>query len=351
MPAASPIQDTFGRSMRDLRISITDRCNFNCLYCLPENEEAANFYRKRADPGNAKPIKYSWKPKSHFLTYEEIIHITRLLAAGGIDKVRITGGEPLLRRNVERLIEGLAAIPGIADIALTTNGFLFPRHAEALRRAGLNRITISLDSLQPESFRQITGRDGLELVHESLSLAHKLGYSPIKVNAVIIRGINDHELEDLAEFGREQNVAMRFIEFMPLDSKRSWQKEHVVTKREMLERLEKRFELIPKPGNNPAETAKRWTFADGTGEIGIIAPVSEPFCGNCNRIRLTADGNMRTCLFSLHEHDLKTALRDGATDDDLTQRLREIILTKEERHHIGEQDFVQPARTMSFIGG
>jgi GTP 3',8-cyclase len=351
MPDARSLQDKFGRRMRDLRISVTDRCNFRCLYCLPENEEAANFYRDSFDPKQAKPINYAWQPKSKFLTYEEMIRLTGLLAVGGINKIRITGGEPLMRRNLDRLIAGIAAIPGIEDIALTTNGFLFAKQAEALRAAGLNRITFSLDSLEPESFQKITGRDGLQLVCDAIQLAKQLDFKPIKVNAVLIRGINDHELETLAEFGREQSVSMRFIEFMPLDSSRGWQKEHVVSKGEMMERLNRRFDLVPVSGDNPAETAKRWRFADGPGEIGIIAPVSEAFCGHCNRIRLTADGNLRTCLFSLHEHDLKTPLREGATDAELSQRLREIVLTKEERHHIGEKGFVQPDRTMSYIGG
>lgn len=347
------LQDSFGRTMRDLRISITDRCNFRCLYCLPENEEAANFYRERFNADQAKPINYTWKPKDHFLTYEEIERLARVLAGMGIDKIRITGGEPLLRRNVEGLIAKLDSIPGIRDIALTTNGFLFPDKAQALHEAGLRRITFSLDSLDRDDFKKITGKDGLDLVLRSIAVAKEIGYAPIKVNAVVIRHLNDHEITALARFATEHEVAMRFIEFMPLDSSRAWQREHVVPKPEILEKLSSAFDLEPIASLNPAETAKRWRVA-GAGakaEIGIIAPVSEPFCGHCNRIRLTADGKIRTCLFSLHEHDVKSHLREGDDDELLAKHLKDIVLQKEARHHIGEQEFEQPQRTMSYIGG
>jgi cyclic pyranopterin phosphate synthase len=351
MSPPSSLVDSFDRRIRDLRISITDRCNFRCLYCLPETEEAANFYRERFHPEQARPINYRWKPRDHFLSYEEIERLARVLAGHGVNKIRLTGGEPLLRRHVDRLVALLAGIPGINDIALTTNGFLFPDHAAALHHAGLRRVTFSLDSLDRDGFRKITGRDGLDLVMRSIRLARELGYHPIKVNAVIIRHLNDHELTALARFAEAEQIVMRFIEFMPLDSSRAWQRDHVVAKAEMLDRIGAELKLTPLAGDNPAATAQRWRLGDGPAEIGIIAPVTEPFCGHCNRIRLTADGQIRTCLFSLREHDIKQTLRGDGDDAALAARLREIVARKEERHHIGEADFAQPDRTMSYIGG
>jgi cyclic pyranopterin phosphate synthase len=341
--------------MRDLRVSVTDRCNFRCLYCLPETEEAANFYRTKFDAlRNPEPpalIARQWKPRSHLLSFEEIERVVRLAVDLGIEKVRVTGGEPLLRRGVEQLIARLAAIPGVDDLAMTTNGFLFTAMARALRDAGLKRVSFSLDSLDHDNFKRISGRDGLREVLAGIQLAQELELHPVKVNAVIIRGLNDHEIEDLAQFACEKSLAFRFIEFMPLDSGRAWQKDHVVPGREILGRLQRRFDLRPVRSASPSETAKRWAFASGRGEIGIIAPVSEPFCGHCNRLRLTADGKIRTCLFSLTEHDLRPLLRGGSSDGEISDRLREIVRQKEERHHIGEPDFIQPERTMSCIGG
>ena len=351
----SNLSDSFDRVMRDLRVSVTDRCNFRCLYCLPETEEAADFYRVKFDalknPSPPTPITREWKPRSQILTFEEIERVVRLAAELGIEKIRVTGGEPLLRQGVESLVARLTQIPGVTDLAMTTNGFLFPQKGRALREAGLQRVSFSLDSLDPATFKKIAGRDGLRSVLASIDLAQELGFRPVKANAVIIRGLNDHEIESLAEFARQKNLAFRFIEFMPLDSGRAWQKELVVPGREILQRLQARFDLQPVKSSNISETAKRWSFADGRGEIGIIAPVSEPFCGHCNRLRLTADGKLRTCLFSLTEHDLKPLLRGGASDDVIKERLQEIVRQKEERHHIGEPDFVQPERTMSCIGG
>lgn len=344
--------------MRDLRVSITDRCNFRCLYCLPETEEAANFYRAKFDalrnprPFALRPIRYDWKPRSELLTFEEIERIVRVATGLGVHKVRITGGEPMLRHGVETLVARLAAIPGVEDLAMTTNGQLFAAKAEALRAAGLRRVSFSMDSLDPANFRKLTGRDGLAEVLAGIELAQRLGFHPVKVNAVVIRDLNDHELEALAEFGRQRNLSFRFIEFMPLDSSRAWQRELVVPGREILARLQARFDLrAVDASGNPAETARRWAFADGRGEIGIIAPVSEPFCGHCNRLRITADGKLRTCLFSLGEHDLRPLLRGGGTDADLAARLVELVAHKEAGHRIGQPDFVQPARTMSCIGG
>jgi cyclic pyranopterin phosphate synthase len=344
--------------MRDLRVSITDRCNFRCLYCLPETEEAANFYRSKFDalrnprPFALTPIQYDWKPKSELLTFEEIERVVRIAAGLGIDKVRLTGGEPMLRKGLENLVGQLARVPGVHDLAMTTNGQLFAAKAHALRAAGLKRVSFSMDSLDRTNFRKLTGRDGLADVLAGIELAQQLGFQPVKVNAVIIRDLNDHELEGLAAFAHERNLSLRFIEFMPLDSSRAWQGQLVVRGAEILTRLRARFDLRPADQSlNPAETARRWTFADGRGEIGIIAPVSEPFCGHCNRLRLTADGKLRTCLFSLEEHDLRPLLRDGPGDDAIAERLRDLVAHKEAGHRIGQPDFVQPARTMSCIGG
>ncbi len=344
--------DSHGRVLRDLRVSITDRCNFRCLYCLPETEAAHNFYRGHwAHLPDSKPMLPAWLPRTHLLSFEEIERVVRVAVSLGIRKIRLTGGEPLLRNDVETLVAQIARIEGIEDLAMTTNGFLFPEKATALREAGLRRISFSLDSLDAASFTKITGREGLDKVLKSITIAQELGFNPVKVNAVVIRGINDHEIEALADFAREQNVSLRYIEFMPLDSARGWLKEMVVSGREILARLQSRFELQPVRSSNPAETSKRWAFADGRGEIGIIAPVSEPFCGHCNRIRLTADGKIRTCLFSVTEHDVKSHLRSGASDEDVGNWLKGVVWHKEARHHIGEPDFVSPSRSMSCIGG
>ena len=344
--------DSHGRILRDLRVSLTDRCNFRCLYCLPETEAAHNFYRGHwAHMPDSAPIVQQWVPKSNLLTFEEIERVVRVAAGLGIQKIRLTGGEPLLRHGVEDLVARIAVIPGITDLAMTSNGFLFPEKARALRAAGLRRASFSMDSLDRDNFKKITGRDGLAEVLKSISLAQELGFHPVKVNAVVIRGMNDHEIEALAEFARERDLSFRFIEFMPLDSARAWLKEMVVPGREVLARLQARFDLQPLAADNPSATAKRWGFPGGRGEIGIIAPVSEPFCGHCNRIRLTADGKVRTCLFSVTEHDLRSRLRNGVSDEDLVQWLKDVVWQKEARHHIGEADFVAPPRSMSCIGG
>jgi len=352
MSPASSLVDSHGRVLRDLRVSLTDRCNFRCLYCLPETEAAQNFYRGHwAHLPNPTPIVQQWVPRASLLSFEEIERVVRLAVQLGIRKIRLTGGEPLLRHDLENLVARLATIAGIEDLAMTTNGFLFAEKARALRAAGLRRVSFSLDSLNRDNFKKITGRDGLDSVLESIRLAQELGFNPVKVNAVVIRDINLHEIESLAEYARDRNLSLRFIEFMPLDSARAWQKEMVVPGAEILQRLQARFELHPVATDNPSSTAKRWAFADGRGEIGIIAPVSEPFCGHCNRIRLTADGKVRTCLFSVTEHDLRSQLRNGVSDDLLAGWLRGVVWQKEARHHIGEPEFVSPPRSMSCIGG
>lgn len=369
MPFPSPsdapgtrLIDAHGRVLRDLRVSVTDRCNFRCLYCLPETEEAANFYRSRP-PATAGPspaprhaarppgLLREWKPHAELLTFEEIERVVGLFVRLGIRKVRLTGGEPLLRRDLPVLVGQLARIPGIEDLAMTSNGFHFARHAPRLRSAGLRRVSFSLDSLDRANFRRLTGRDGLNEVLASLRLARDLGFEPIKVNAVVIRDVNDHEIEALADFALREGLSLRFIEFMPLDSGRAWLRDLVVPGREIHARLAARFNLQAVAPAHPAETARRWRVAGAPAEFGIIAPITDPFCGHCNRIRLTADGQVRTCLFSLTEHDLKALLRAGAGDADVAGWLGQVVLGKEERHHIGEAGFTQPERSMSCIGG
>ena len=352
MRSAGLLVDSHGRVMRDLRISVTDRCNFRCLYCLPETEAAFNFYRGRwASVPDAPAITRQWTPRSKILSFEEIERFVRVAVDLGVDKIRLTGGEPLLRQELETLVGKLSRIDGVQDLALTTNGFHFAKKAVALQEAGLKRISFSLDSLDPANFKKITGRDGLGEVLSGIRLAKELGLHPVKVNAVVIRGVNDHEIESLAEFGRDQGLAMRFIEFMPLDSARAWLKELVVPAREILERLQARFALKPLTSLNFSETARRWSFPEGDGEIGLIAPVSEPFCGHCNRLRITADGRLRTCLFSTTEHDFRDRMRAGMTDEELKGWLKSMVLNKEAGHRIGQPDFVAPARSMSCIGG
>jgi cyclic pyranopterin phosphate synthase len=352
MTNSETLIDSHGRVIRDLRVSVTDRCNFRCMYCLPETEAAHNFYRGRwAQMPSPAPIIHQWQPRSAILSFEEIERFVRIGVRLGINKIRLTGGEPLLRREMPNLVARLAQIPGVEDLAMTTNGFLFPKQGKALRNAGLKRISFSLDSLDPANFKKITGRDGLNELLESISLAQELGLQPVKVNAVVIRGMNDHEIEALTEFARDRGLVMRFIEFMPLDSARAWLKELVVPGKEIIARLQTRFRLDPIAPRTVSETAKRWRIDGSSSELGIIAPVSEPFCGHCNRIRLTADGKIRTCLFSVTEHDVRPLLRNEETDDAISDYLRKVVWGKEPRHRIGEADFVPASRSMSCIGG
>lgn len=326
------LRDSYGRTIGDLRISITDRCNFRCTYCIPvENIQ--------------------WKRREEILSYEEILRVVRIAAGFGVRKVRVTGGEPLLRPDVLSLLERLAATPGVDDLALTTNGKYLPQFAAGLRAAGVARLNVSLDSLVPEKFFALTRRDALGEVLEGIEAAVRAGFHPVKVNAVVIRGINDDEIVEFARFARETGHAVRFIEFMPLDSGHTWSMNQVVPGREVLETIRAAMPLEPLAQRSPSETAVRWGFPGADGEIGIIAPVTAPFCGNCNRIRLTADGNLRTCLFSLVEHDLKRFLRDGSSDEDVARAIEAAVWSKEPGHRINQENFVQPQRTMSCIGG
>jgi cyclic pyranopterin phosphate synthase len=328
------LKDSYGRAIRDLRVSLTDRCNFRCFYCLPHGEP---------------PIA----PKEQMLSYEEIEYVSEIFVELGIEKIRLTGGEPMMRRDIETLIRKLSALkPGLRDLALTTNGYFLPDRAQSLKDAGLDRVTISLDSLKRETFKRMTGVDVLDRVLEGIRAAKRARLVPLKVNAVVVRGHNEDEVADFALFAREHDLQMRFIEFMPLDSGHEWSRADVVPGREIFERINERFPLAPLGVRRGSETSSRYRFADGApGEVGIIAPVTEPFCGACSRIRLTADGQIRTCLFSTVEHSLRDVLRGGATRREIIEYIESVVMKKEPRHYINDPGFRQPARTMSFIGG
>ena len=329
-----PLRDAHNRIIRDLRISLTDRCNFRCFYCLPNGE-----------PPLAR--------KDTILTFEEIAYVTDIFVSLGIEKVRLTGGEPLIRKDVPKLVAELEKLkPRLQDLALTTNGFDFPRHAATLKDAGLDRVTISLDSLDREKFIDITGVDALDKVYAAIDAAQKFGFEPVKINAVLVRGRNDDEMVDFARFAREHDVAMRFIEFMPLDSGHEWSREMVVPGREIHDAINAFYPLRLKDNSRGSETSWKYEFADGApGEIGIISPVTEMFCGACSRIRLTADGQIRTCLFSTTEHNLRDFVRSGASRAEIIGFIEDVAMKKEPRHYINDAEFVQPSRTMSFIGG
>jgi cyclic pyranopterin phosphate synthase len=336
MSGKSPVlRDSYGRAIRDLRVSLTDRCNFRCFYCLPHGEP---------------PIA----PKEQMLSYEEIEHVCEIFVSLGIEKLRLTGGEPMMRKDIETIIQKLSKLKtdGLIDLALTTNGYFLPDRAQSLKQAGLDRITISLDSLKRDVFKQMTGVDVLDRVLAGIKAAKEAGLEPIKINAVIVRGHNEDEVADFAAFAREHDVKMRFIEFMPLDSGHEWSRSDVVSGKEIRERIEKRFPLTKVDVVRGSDTSSRFNFADGApGEIGIIAPVTEPFCGACSRIRLTADGQIRTCLFSTVEHSLRDVIRSGASREEISDYIESVVLKKEPRHYINDVGFVAPNRSMSFIGG
>ena len=329
----SRLKDSFGRVIDDLRISLTDRCNFRCVYCMPAEGLA-------------------WLPKREILSYEEILRLARIFIDLGIRTVRLTGGEPLMRQDIDVLIEGLTRLEPSLDLSMTTNGFFLTEKAGRLAEAGLKRINVSLDSLQPERFERMVRRDG-QLVFkilEGMRLAREVGLAPIKINCVIMRGYNDDELGDFARLGREKDYQVRFIEYMPLDAQGEWSMKTVVPGAEILARIHAAFPLAP-AGNNGSEPATVYRFADGGGSIGVIASVTEPFCDHCNRIRITADGHLRTCLFSLHEHSLKGLLRSRAADEEIADFILAAVWKKEAGHKINQPDFVKPSRSMSAIGG
>ena len=324
--------DGHGRLIGDVRISVTDRCNFRCQYCMPAEG-------------------LPWLDRDEILTFEEIERVVALLASMGVGDVRLTGGEPLVRKGFPKLAAMLAALEDVDDLSVTTNGFLLERDAEALVAAGINRFNVSIDSLQQDRFFELTRRDALPRVMRGLErLASFPEAHPIKVIAVAIRDFTEEEVLPFAEMARRTPYEIRFIEFMPLDADQEWTPEQVLTGAEIRAAIEAVYPLEPEP-REPSATARIYRFADGKGRIGFINPVSEPFCGDCNRIRLTAEGKLRTCLFSLNETDLREPLRGGASDEELEQIIRDAVWRKELKHHVGEAGFVRPARSMSAIGG
>jgi GTP 3',8-cyclase len=327
-----PLKDGHGRLIGDLRVSVTDRCNFRCQYCMPAEG-------------------LPWLDRVEILTFEEITRLVGLFAAMGVHDVRLTGGEPLVRRDFPRLARMLADTPEVHDLSVTTNGYLLERDAEALVRAGINRFNVSVDSLQRDRFFELTRRDALPQVLRGLETLGTFPEAyPIKINAVAMRDFTEEEAIPFAEFARRTPYEVRFIEFMPLDADRAWTADQVLTGEEICAAIDAVYPLEPEP-REPHSTARVYRFKDGRGKIGFINPVSEPFCGDCNRVRLTADGRLRTCLFSLNETDLRTPIRDGADDRELEQIIRDAVWRKELKHHVGEPGFIQPARSMSAIGG
>ena len=329
MPA---LRDKFGRAITDLRVSITDRCNYKCVYCRTGNEGAV----------------YGELP------FDDYLRMARILAGLGITKIRLTGGEPLLRKGVVEFVRQLSQLRSNSDpldIALTTNGHLLAELAQPLKDAGLTRVTVSMDAVDPDRFTRITRvPGGYDQVLAGVRAARKAGLWPLKVNCVLMRGFNEDQIIPFGMFAREEGVTVRFIEFMPLEEDRVWSPATVVRLEEVLARMAEYRPLVEIP-HARSETARRYRFEDGIGEIGIIAPVSHPFCGHCSRIRITSDGKIRTCLFSVWDHDLHAQMRRGASDDELEQFIRDVVAKKEERHHIGEPDFVPASRTMVHIGG
>jgi len=327
-----PLRDSWGREITSVRMSVTDKCNFRCRYCMP-----------------AEGLE--WLDREEVLSFEEIQRLVRVLASMGVDEVRLTGGEPLVRRELPVLVGMLAGTPGVRDLSLTTNGVLLDRFAGPLVEAGLRRLNVSLDSLSHVRFAEITRRDALDRVLAGLAEAERYPQlRPIKVNCVAIRGFTEEEVPALAELARRKPYVVRFIEFMPLDADQAWRDDDVLTGGEILALIEERWPLEELPAK-PSSTARRFRFADGAGEIGFVNPVSEPFCSSCDRIRLTADGQLRTCLFSRREWDLKTPLRDGSSDERLEELIRFAVAHKELKHKINDAGFVRASRSMSQIGG
>jgi cyclic pyranopterin phosphate synthase len=327
-----PLRDAHGRVITDLRVSVTDRCNFRCQYCMPAEG-------------------LPWLEREEILTFEEIERLVRVLVSLGISDVRLSGGEPLVRRDFPHLVSMLAAIEGLNDLSLTTNGYLLERDAAALVDAGIQRVNVSIDSLARDRFFQITRRDSLPQVMRGLeAIASHPEVSPVKVNAIAMRDFTEEEVLRFCDFARSTDYQVRFIEFMPLDADRAWTPDAVLAGAEIREMIEAVHPLEELP-REPHATARVFRFADGAGEIGFINPVSEPFCGDCNRIRLTADGKLRTCLFSIHETEIKKPARDGASDGELEEIIRDAVWRKELKHHVNEPGFRPPPRTMSAIGG
>ncbi len=328
-----PLVDAFGRVHTNLRISVTDRCNIRCFYCMP-----------------ADNIRF--KPRHELLTFEELERFVRVVARLGVDKVRLSGGEPLVRHGLPLLVEKIARIHGIRDVALTTNGILLAEQAQTLKDAGLQRVNISLDCLSPETFFKISRREGLEQTLEGIFAARRVGFRKIRLNAVAIRDLSEPEIVPLGNFARRHGLEMRFIEFMPLDADGNWDLEQVLTGQKIREMLEAEFgPLLPVDIEDPAQPATDFVFADGVGRIGFINPVTQPFCHRCNRLRLTAEGQVRNCLFSTEEWDAREVMRSGGTDENLAELVRTSVSAKRAGHGINSDEFVKPLRAMYQIGG
>jgi cyclic pyranopterin phosphate synthase len=328
-----PLVDTFGRLHDSLRISVTDRCNVRCFYCMPEDN-----------------VKYA--PREEILSFEEIERFVRVAVSLGVTKIRVTGGEPLVRKDLPVLIGKLSAIPGVHDIALTTNGVLLGGHAQALYDAGLRRLNVHLDTLDRERFLKITRRDELHKVMEGIYAAQRTGFDPIKINAVAVKNLVEPDIVPLARFGREQGIEIRFIEFMPLDSQGLWSRENVLSADEIIETLSREISpLVEIADRDPRAPATEYRFADGIGAVGFIASVTRPFCLNCNRVRLTSDGKLRYCLFAIEETDVRALLRSGAPDAEIAATIRETVHKKWRGHEINTAKFVAPPRPMYAIGG
>lgn len=328
-----PLVDHFGRVHSDLRISVTDRCNIRCFYCMP-----------------AGAVRF--KPRRELLSFEEIERFVSVAARMGVRKLRLTGGEPLVRQGLPRLVAMLAQVPGIEDIALTTNGMLLPAQAESLRVAGLRRLNISLDTLDPERFQQISRREGLEQVLAGITAAQRVGFDKIKLNAVAIKGLTEPDVVPLGRFARERGLELRFIEYMPLDADGAWQNEQVLSGDEIIDTLQAEFgplEAIKR--DDPSQPATDFRFVDGGGAVGFINPVTQPFCSDCNRLRLTAEGQVRNCLFSTVEWDARAVLRRGGGDEELADLIRSCVWAKKAGHGINSDEFVKPQRAMFQIGG
>ncbi len=333
MPTLTPLIDAFGRVHTNLRVSVTDRCNIRCFYCMP-----------------AENVQF--KPRHELLTFEEIECVVRVAAHLGVNKLRLTGGEPLVRHGLPVLVRKLASIPGIADIALTTNGVLLAEQAQQLKDAGLHRLNISLDSLDPETFFRISRREGLDRVLAGIAAAKRVGFEKIKLNAVAIRGLTEPDIVPLSRFAREQGLEMRFIEFMPLDAEGNWDNEQVLSGEQIRAVLEAEIgQLLPAERDDPSQPATDYHFADGGGSIGFINPVTQPFCATCNRLRLTAEGQLRNCLFSTEEWDAREILREGGSDAELAELFRASVGAKRAGHGINSDEFLRPERAMYQIGG
>jgi len=324
--------DGMGRTIVNLRISVTDRCNFRCTYCMPADN-------------------VEFMDRSKLLSFEEIQRVAQIVSLMGINRLRLTGGEPLMRKNLPELIKMLNEVDGIDDIAMTTNAYFLKDQAQSLKEAGLKRLNVSLDALDPDKFRDVNRRDCLQSVLDGLDTARKVGFKSIKINAVAVRNFSETEIMNLIKMGRSDGFEIRFIEFMPLDSDKVWERDKVLFGHEIVEMIKKNYELVPIDNSLEIGPASEYEFADGKGKLGIITAVSNPFCDHCNRIRMTADGKLRTCLFSTQETNLKELIRSGATDETIIETIKKAVLLKEPGHKINLDDFERPTRAMHAIGG